>query len=87
MSAVLEYFHAKDLKNHMHLATDPPSENMSFQGASPEAKIWVKNVHRERIFKDLHHIFTIFQKQQVYKLVAWHSVPRYELVDLLFFNS
>ena len=31
-------------------------------------------------------VFMNFQKQQVYKLVARHSVPRYELVDLLFFN-
>ena len=32
-------------------------------------------------------VLSIFQKQQAYKLVARHSVPRHELVDLLFFNS
>jgi len=42
---------------------------------------------REYIFNDLCHIFMIFQKQQIYKLVACDSVVRYELVDLLFFNE
>ena len=31
--------------------------------------------------------FTIFLKQQTYKLVARHSVPCYELVDLLFLKG
>ena len=40
------------------------------------------------IFKDHRRTLSrFFKKQQIYKLIARHSVPRYELVDLLFFNS
>ena len=30
-------------------------------------------------FQDLRHIFTIFQKYQIYKLIACHLLVRYEL--------
>ena len=42
---------------------------------------------RNNIFKDLHHIFSIFQKQQIYKLISRHRVARYELVGLLFLKN
>ena len=65
---------------------------MLFQGASSvpqEATIWVKNVHSVTIYvQRFESRFLRFSKNsRSTKLIARHSVARYELVDLLFFNS
>ena len=80
-------FCVKDPQNHLYLATDPPIWKYVVPVTLQKQNIWVKNVHCDRIFKDLRHIFTILQKYQTYKLISRHSVARYELVDLIFFNS
>ena len=59
--------HVKDPKKKI-ICIWPPTpahlkviEEVPITGTSPEAKIWVKNFHSERmyIFKDLRHILTI----------------------------
>ena len=71
-----------------NLAAGPSSQHVLFQGPPPRNKdLSEKPMRRELHIQTRARVFSIFQKQQTYKLVARHSVPRYELVDLLFSNG
>ena len=47
----------------------------------------ILNMSERTYIPNLRHIFTISKNSRSTKLISRHSVARYELVDLLFFNS
>ena len=86
---VFSLFHVKDRpKLHVIWPPEPSSHNVLFQGQPPRNKDSSGKTYtlRTRI-QTCARVLSVFQKQQTCELVARHSVPRYELVDLLFFNG
>ena len=68
-------------------ATDP-HENMLFQGPTQRQRF--QCALKENIYSKFDPHFSLLFKQQqsqIYKLVVRHSVVRYKIVDLRFFNS
>ena len=84
---VYDLFHVHDPKNYMDLAADPHLKTCCFRESLPGRKNLSERRSPWKNIQRFGRVSSIFQKQQTCELVARHSVPRYELVDLLFFDS
>ena len=81
---VCSLFH--DTQNYLYSAANPHLKNV-VPGTFPEVKIWLENVHSERIYiQRFASHFDDFSKIADLQYKAYNA-PRYELLDLLFLKN